>query len=171
MKVKLTPALAYLIGLWRKTKSFEGVGVHGDQPLLEVFTKEALDQKLTTTEKIVSEERRVYFFHTAYKKFFSEVEKEQLERFKYLNEYAAYYLAGLFDAVGEIDEKGVVCLGKLNRQDEMLLLRLGFGTRLRGEKRAIEKPVLFLAFIKNYVKLKKDLKAFELIKAQEVPLV
>lgn len=170
MKIKLTPELAYLIGLWRKTRSYEGIGVHGDQSLLEVFTKEILDQKLTTTDRIVSEEKRVYFFHTAYKRFFAEVEKEQLERFKYMNEYAANYLGGLFDGIGEIDEKGVVWLSRLNRQDEMMLLRLGFGTKPRGDKRILEKPVLFLAFIKNYVKLKKDLKAFELIKAQVVPL-
>lgn len=163
MKIKLTPELAYVIGLWRKRRSFEGLGIHAEQKLLEVFSQEVLVQKLTAPEKLLANGKRVYFYHTAYKKFFGEVEKEQLERFKYLNEYAANYLAGLFDAVGEIDENGVVSLSKLNSEDELMLLRLGFKTKRKKEKCIIEKPLVFLAFIKNYVKASKDQKAFELI--------
>jgi hypothetical protein len=73
-------------------------------------------------------------------------------------------LAGLFDATGGIDEKGVVFLNKLNQKDEMLFLRLGFMIRRNGDRHVIEKPILFLAFIKNYVKIHKDNKAFELIR-------
>jgi len=163
LKIKLTPELAYLIGLWRKIKSFEGLGVHGSQKILETFSKEVLEQKLTTPEKLLTDGKRVYFYHTAYKKFFGEVEKEQLERFKYLNEYAANYLAGLFDAVGNIDENGIVSLAKLNNEDELLLLRLGFKTKRKKGKCIIEKPLIFLAFIKNYVKASKDHKIFEVV--------
>lgn len=163
MKVKLTPELAYVIGLWRKRRSFEGLGIHGDQRLLEVFSSEVLAQKLTSPDKLLTDGKRIYFYHTAYKKFFKEVEGEQLERFKYLNEYAANYLAGLFDAVGEIDENGVVSLSKLNREDELMLLRLGFNAKRKKEKCIIEKPLIFLAFIKNYVKASKDQKIFELV--------
>lgn len=163
MKLKLTPELSYLIGLWRKRQSFEGLGVKGSPELIEVFSKEVLRQELTTPEKLVSEEKRIYFYHTAYRKFFADIEKEQLDRFKYLNEYAANYLAGMFDAVGDISDKGVVSFTKLGKGDELLLLRLGFHVKKRDGRFVMEKPVIFLAFIKNYVKLFKDHKVFTML--------
>jgi hypothetical protein len=163
MKIKLTPELAYIIGFWRKRRTFEGIGIRGDPLLHEVFTKQAIALALTSPNKLLSEDRKVYFYHSAYRKFFQDIVKEQLERFKYLNEYAANYLGGLFDSVGGIDEKGFVYLEKTNRQDEVLLLRLGFGSKWRKDKLVIEKPKAFLAFIKKYVKILKDHKAFEYV--------
>ncbi len=164
MKIKLTPELSYIIGLWRKAKCFDGLGVRGGKAVLEEFSKEALEKQLTTSDKLLTGEDKVYFYHTAYRKFFQEIEKEQMERFKYLNEYAANYLAGMFDAAGDIDQRGVVSLLHSNAQDEMLLLRLGFVTRRSGDRLMIEKPLVFLAFIKNYVKVQKGHKAFEYVK-------
>ncbi|HID72944.1 TPA: hypothetical protein EYP38_03295 [Candidatus Micrarchaeota archaeon] len=163
MKIKLTPELSYIIGLWRKCRVFDGLGVKGGKGLLEVFSKEALEKGLTTSEKLLTDDagESVFFHHTAYKKFFQDIEKDQMQRFKYLNEYAANYLAGMFDAVGDIDDKGIVSMRKMNRNDEMMLLRLGFHSKRKGEFLIIERPVIFLAFIKNFVKLKKDHKAFE----------
>lgn len=166
MKIKLTPELSYIIGLWRKNKCFDGLGVYGNKDVLEVFTKEVMDKGIAPSDKILSGDEKVYFYHTAYRRFFQEVEKEQLERFKYLNEYAASYLAGMFDSIGGVDERGVVYLGKATRQDEMMLLRLGFQTRKKGDYLVIERPLVFLAFIKNYVKIKKDDKVFELVKGR-----
>ncbi|MBI5227129.1 hypothetical protein HY988_00945 [Candidatus Micrarchaeota archaeon] len=164
MKIKLTPELSYIIGLWRKNRCFDGIGVKGDKTLLEVFSKLVLDAKLTTSDKLLAEDEKVYFYHTAYRKFFQEVEKEQLERFKYLNDYASSYLAGVFDGSGQIDERGVVSLSFANSQDELLLLRLGFISRRRADRLVIEKPLVFLAFIKNYLKIKNNHRAFDLIK-------
>jgi len=164
MKVKLTPELSYIIGLWRKNRTSEGIGVRGEDAVVEVFSTEVLKKELTTTDKLLSEEGKVFFYHTSYRKFFQQIEKEQLERFRYLNEYAANYLAGLFDGCGSIDEKGIVFLRNLTPQDEMMLLRLGFGVRRRGKQSIIEKPVVFLTFIKNYVKIFKDHKVFDYIK-------
>lgn len=161
MKVKLTPELAYLIGLWRKCKAFEGLGVHARQDVLETFSKEVITHGLATTDRMLTEENKVYFYHSAYRKFFQDIEKDQLERFKYLNEYAANYLAGLFDAVGEIDEKGILSFERMNRQDELMLLRLGFQSKRKKEKLVVERPLIFLAFIKNYVKIKNDDRAFQ----------
>lgn len=168
MKVKLTPELSYIIGLWRKSRIFEGLGIRGDDILLEVFSKEVLEKELTTSDKLLSGEGSVYFYHTAYRKFFQDIEKDQLERFKYLNEYAANYLAGTFDAVGDIDEKGIVSMRRMNRNDEMMLLRLGFHSRRKGELLVVERPIVFLAFIKNYVKIKKDHKAFAYLSSHKI---
>jgi len=164
MKIKLTPELAYIIGFWRKRRTFEGLGIRGDKERIETFTKEVLEKGLTPPDKLLSEDERVWFFHSAYRKFFQDIEKEQLERFKYLNEYAASYLGGLFDSVGGIDDRGIVYLEKANRQDEMLLLRLGFGARWQKERLMVEKPLAFLAFIKNYVKIYAGHKVFEYVK-------
>jgi len=170
MKIKLTPELSYIIGLWRKNKCFDGLGVYGNKDVLEVFTKEVMDRGIAASDKILSGDEKVYFYHTAYRRFFQEVEKEQLERFKYLNEYAASYLAGMFDSIGGVDARGVVYLGKATRQDEMMLLRLGFQTRKKGDYLIIERPLVFLAFIKNYVKIKKEDKVFELVRGRSAEI-
>lgn len=164
MKIKLTPELSYLIGFWRKRRSYEGLGIRGVNVYIELFSKQILEQNLTTPDKILSDDKKLYFYHTAYRKFFQEIEEEQLERFKYLNEYAANYLAGLFDSAGGIDDKGFVFIDKGNPQDEILLLRLGFGARWRDGKLIIERPKAFLVFIKNYVKLHAGHKVFEYLK-------
>ncbi len=167
MKIKLTPELSYVIGLWRKARTSEGLGVQGGKELLEIFAKEALDKGLTTSDKMQAAEDRVFFYHTAYRKFFQQVEGEQLERFKYLNEYAANYLAGMFDASGSVDERGVVSMAGASKQDEMMLLRLGFQTRRRADRIVVERPVVFLTFIRNYVRIFKDHKVFSYIKGPE----
>jgi hypothetical protein len=169
MKIKLSPELSYLIGLWRKARCPDGVGVEGKKDVLEIFAKEALDRQLTTSDKMLSGDDKVYFYHTAYRKFFQQIESEQLERFKYLNEYAANYIAGMFDACGSIDDRGVVSMGLATKQDEMMLLRLGFQTRRRADYLVIERPTVFLKFIQNYVKAFKDHKVFEYIRTQERP--
>ena len=167
MKIKLTPELAYIIGFWRKRRTYEGLGIRGETEYIEIFSKEVLDKQLTTSEKIQNEEKKTYFYHSAYRKFFQDVEEEQLERFKYLNEYAASYLAGMFDSVGGIDERGVVYLTKTNPQDELLLLRLGFGGRYREGRLAIEKPKAFLMFVKNYIKRLQGHKVFDYLKEKK----
>ncbi|MFH2106741.1 MAG: hypothetical protein ABII22_05770 [Candidatus Micrarchaeota archaeon] len=164
MKIKLSPEIAYLIGFWRKRRLYDGLGVVGGPEMQEIFVKGAIDNCLTTPEKMISNEKGLLFHHSAYKRFFFEIEQDQLERFKYLNEYAANYLAGTFDSVGEIDDKGRVFLMKTNHQDEMLLIRLGFGAIRKKDILLIGKPVAFLTFIKNYVKKYKDHKVFEYLK-------
>ncbi len=166
MKVKLTPELSYIIGLWRKNKASEGVGVRASDEVVETFTKEILDAGLSTSDRILSDEGKVYFYHSTYRKFFQTIEKEQLERFKYLNEYAANYLAGMFDGCGGIDEKGIVYLRNTSPEDEIMILRLGFGARRKGGRLAIERPAIFLTFIKNYVKIFKNHKVFDYIKGR-----
>ena len=167
MKIKLTPELSYIIGLWRKSRSFEGLGVKGKDSVLEIFSKEAISQGLATSDKILTGEDRVFFYHSAYRKFFQEVEKNQLERFKYLNDYAANYLAGMFDAVGSIDENGIVSLSKISREDEILLLRLGFNTKKISGVMVLERPLVFLAFIKNYTRVFKENKIFEYVNSKK----
>ncbi|MBU0586451.1 hypothetical protein KJ780_02990 [Candidatus Micrarchaeota archaeon] len=153
MKTKLTPELSYIIGLWSKRRTVEGIGIIGYPEAQEVFVKEVLSQNLTPSDKMLTDADKVYFYHSRYRKFFQQVEEDKLERYKYLNEYAASYLAGVFDAVGGITERGVVYLNRFNSIDEVLLLRLGFPVKKSEGKLLIGRPKAFLLFIKNYTKL------------------
>lgn len=164
MKIKLDPELAYLIGFWKKRRTNEGIGIYGEDEDLELFSKEVLEKELTQPKKLLSEKNKVYFYHTAYKKFFKQIEKEQCERFKYLNEYAGSYLAGMFDSCGIIDSKsGVVYFEKARKNDEMLLTRLGLVAKWKEGKLIVGRPKVFLRLIKNYVKKYKGNKIFELV--------
>lgn len=152
MKIKLTPELSYLIGLWSKRRCAEGLGVEGDKEIQGFFAQAALELKLTEPGKMLADENKVYFYHGKYRKFFQEIEAEKLERYKYINEYSANYLAGVFDAAGGITEQGVIYLGRFGSTDEMLLFRLGFPTRKMEGRMVIGRPKAFLTFIRNYTK-------------------
>ncbi len=153
MKIKLTPELSYLIGLWSKRRSKEGVGIEGNKKMQEIFAQQVLEQKLTESDKLLSDEWKIYFYHSKYRKFFQEIEDGKLERYKYINEYSANYLAGVFDAVGGISEQGIVYLERFGSSDELLFMRLGFPTRKMDGKMVIGRPKAFLAFIKNYTRI------------------
>lgn len=153
MKIKLTPELSYLIGFWSKRKCREGLGIEGHREMQEIFAREALGQGLTTSDKLLSDGEKLYFYQGKYRKFFQEIEGEKFERYKYINEYSASYLAGVFDAAGGISEDGVVYLVRFGNEDEMLLLRLGFPTMKMAGKMVIGKPKAFLMLIKNYTKI------------------
>lgn len=152
MKLKLTPELSYLIGIWSKQKCKQGFGINGENELQQIFAQSCLEQKLTTSDKLLYDDKRVYFYQGKYKKFFQVVVKEKLERYKYLNDYSASYLAGIFDAVGEISKEGIIYLNKFNKLDDLLFFRLGFPTKKTGDKTLITRPKAFLSFIKNYTK-------------------
>lgn len=153
MKINLTPQLAYLIGIWKTRRTKEGIGifVKGDE-LKGIFMQTVLKLGLTTPEKLQVEEAKVYFYHSAYLAFFEKVVAEELERFKYKNEYAANYLAGMFDAVGGETKEGSLFLENGTREDEMLLLRLNFRAKKMGKRIFIYSADEFWAFVKPYSK-------------------
>ncbi len=167
MKLKLTPEFSYLIGFWSKIRSKEGIGIEGENELQEIFAKQVLDQKLMETEKLLSDTNKIYFYHGKYRKFFQQIEAEKLDRYKYINEYSASYLAGMFDAIGKINEQGVVYLEKRGSTDEMLLSRLGFPTRKIGNSLIILRPKAFLLLIKNYTKRFGNHPAMKLLKEKK----
>lgn len=153
MKAKLTPELSYIIGLWKEARVPSGIGVRGRAELLKVFLDSCLEAKVAEPGKVLGGEDSVYFYHTAYRKFFQNVLDEEEERFKYKNEYSASFLAGLFDAVGGIGADGTVSFAKCSRKDEMVMYRLGFNTVRKGGRVYVVRPAKFLAYIKPFVKL------------------
>ncbi len=153
MKISLTPELSYLIGLWQARGSEEGVGICGNRRVCEIFLEEALKTGIAKPDKIQLKEDKIYFYHSAYRAFFEEVHKERLERFKYRNEFAAHYLAGVFDGCGGILEDGRgVFFACGNKEDEMLLLRLGFKAKKVGRRIVVIGKEEFLGFVSRYLK-------------------
>lgn len=162
--MKLTPELSYLIGLWSKRRCMEGLGIAAGKELQQVFAQQVLEHKLTTPDKLLSDEGKIYFYHGKYRKFFQEIEAEKLERYKYVNEYSANYLAGVFDAAGGINERGIVYLERFGVSDELLLLRLGFPVKKMDGKLAMGRPRAFLALIKNYTRMFSSHPAMEVLR-------
>ena len=157
MKLTTNPTRAYLLGLWRGRRTKEGVGVEGHREVCDAFLKLCLDEKLCQPDKVKFEEGPVtkcYFYNSAVRAWLdSEVEKRE-ERLRFKNEFAANYFAGLFDAKGGFwdDGKGKICYLIGDREDEIVLLRLGFRAKREGSKVAILSPD-FYGWIMPYLKL------------------
>ncbi|MFH1094802.1 MAG: LAGLIDADG family homing endonuclease, partial [Candidatus Micrarchaeota archaeon] len=149
MKIKLEPPLAYLIGAWKWTRTKEGIGVRGTQMFVEEFVTRAIQAKLVEAEKIQLGEGRAYFYHTAYRLFFQNTLKREDEAFCHANDYAAAFLAGLFDAVGSVED-GQVVLSCADKRDEMVLLRLGYRVTWKEKRAYIVPSDQFLKFIKGW---------------------
>ncbi len=156
MKIRLNPELSYIIGLWGYSRSSKGIGVRGSDGLIETFVKACLDLKLTEMNKVLYGENEAFFYNSAISKFMAQVWAERTERFKYGNEYASAYLAGLFDSVGGI-EGGRIALRKIDVVDKTLLSNLRM---LPDERRGgvlVGKEKAFLKFISPYVKANRDI--------------
>jgi hypothetical protein len=208
MKIRLTPQLAYIIGLWKTRRTKEGIGIAGGRKIVEVFLKKIIDAKIAQPDKIqirevemlvdkegegsekwksanlasvrtvdgknanvatgnatdaigvenkpafakkIRRETDVYFYNSAYRAYFDEVCKNAADIFVHKNEYAAQYLAGMFDGCGGVHEAdGTIYLSSGSTRDEMVLLRLGFRAKKIRGKIVVLKPDPLVAFIKPY---------------------
>lgn len=183
MKYRLTPELSYFIGFWKKLRCYGGIGIRGDPERIDHFVKLAIDLKLTTPDKllIAPNHRKAHFFHTKLRTFIQDIMKNELERFKYKNDYAASYLAGIFDAAGSTREARkesapgkastntkeqkesmenvllitAAIITPSNKFEEHMIARLGYRTRLVKNVLFIPKGNEFMAFIEPYRKLGK----------------
>lgn len=153
MKTKLTPKLAYIIGLWHTKRTKQGIGMTGNDRLLAVFSQEVISANLTTSDKLLTDKNSVYFYHSAYRILFQNVIKERTERFKYKNPYSGNYFAGLFDASGGYSPNNkTVYIVNADKKDEIIILRLGFRANLIKDRVVIERDK-FMNFINRYRKI------------------
>lgn len=154
MKIKLTPQLAYIIGLWKARRTKEGIGIEGNRGVCEVFLRECLAVGIAQPDKVkfiepkgerknIGEKRirpqredcKVYFYHSAYRAFFDDVIRRELELFRYKNEYSANFIAGIYDGNGGVGKGNGLHYFFGSKADEMLLLRIGM--RVKSEKKTI----------------------------------
>ena len=154
MKIRLTPELSYIIGLWVHCRTEKGIGVRGDGETVSNFAKSCLDLGVAVPGKILYGESKIFFYNSAIRKFFDKIYGERTARFKYGNEYSEAYLAGLFDSGGSV-EKGRVCMKGLDIFDKNLLDNLRMFPKDAGRFTIIGKDKAFLKFISPYVKRNK----------------
>jgi hypothetical protein len=149
MKLRLSPTLSYLIGLWKHSRTREGLGIVGNEAMRTAFLSKVIEAGLTPADKVVVEDNAAYFHHTAYRAFFEQIIKEETERFCHANDFSAAFLAGLYDSNGGT-EKGKLYLGKWDQHDEMVLLRLNFMAAKAGGRLWVGPADVFLKFTKEW---------------------
>ena len=150
MKIKLTPELAYIIGMWSTRKSWVGVGVRGLPHVCDFFIQAVIGAGLMPSSKILLSGKKAYFYHSGYKRFFSDIEREMDLRFKHKNAYSAAFVAGIFDASGRIDKNGVPIMTGIGLDKQLLIERLGFRLIKEGKYLIPSPPREFLTFIKPH---------------------
>ncbi|MFA5077845.1 MAG: hypothetical protein WC488_05475 [Candidatus Micrarchaeia archaeon] len=99
--------------------------------------------------------RKAYFYHSAYRKFLEGLAENELEVFRWRNEYAKSFLAGFFDGCGGVDNvKGTVYFAKADSADQQMLERLGFQTKKFGRTLYITAKSVpaFAAFVRENLK-------------------
>ena len=135
MKIKFNPDVAYFTGLWKARRIREGVGIFGDTEAQQIFASEAIKTLGIPPEKIQVKGDKVFFYHSAYRRYFEKVVEDELEVFRWRNMFACKYVAGMFDGCGGVDAKiGAVYFAKATDADQILLERLGLMTRRIGGK-------------------------------------
>ena len=158
MKFTMSPARAYLLGLWKSRRTVQGVGVEGHRELVEAFLKLCLDEKLAQPEKIQYQEgalHKCFFYNTALRAWLDAEMGKREERLRHKNEFAANYFAGVFDAKGGWEDsvlgvKMPFIIGDI--VDEIVLLRLGFRAKKQGSRLAIISED-FYGWIMPYLRL------------------
>jgi hypothetical protein len=152
MKIKLEPSIAYLVGLWkaRKIPIGLGIGTEGDEVLSVLFAQKCAEKLNIPQSNFKFERGGVFFFHSAYRKYFQDVEEEALYLFRKKNETAASFLAGYFDGAGII-EKDRICFARARDTDQALIERLGFKTVFRSGRLYIVKPMEFIIFVLPFI--------------------
>ena len=135
MKIKFNPNVAYFTGLWKARKIREGVGISGDSEALQIFISEAINTLGIPPEKIQVKGSKAYFYHSAYRRYFESVVADELGIFKWRNDFACMFIAGIFDGCGGVDEReGTVFFTRATGADQMLMERLGLGVRRIGAR-------------------------------------
>ncbi|MCL5117390.1 MAG: hypothetical protein M1124_00995 [Candidatus Marsarchaeota archaeon] len=151
-KQKLNPEICYLIGLCDRRKDSLYVSSNEDA-VIERFVKILIEEFGIAPGKISvsahGKETIAYTYNSRAMKFLKDVLKRRHEVFKYANEYAANYFAGLFDARGYVSER-LFELRPLDLADQRILENLNFHLKTHGGGRMVVEAGAFRAFIKNY---------------------
>ena len=152
MRIKLTPKISYIVGVTKYCGVGNGIGIKGRGPLQRAFAQGAIEAGIASPDKMVVKTASIRFYHSTYKAFISKMQKEAVDKYKHHNDYAAAYLAGIFDSVGMMEE-GRACLRKCDRMDDAIFENLGFGIRNEGGKLRVGHWEQFLKFVSGFRKV------------------
>jgi hypothetical protein len=152
-KLKLSPRVSYFLGMYAYSGS-KAVGIIArNSEILQRFVEVAMKEFGIQPEEIRINEKEneteAYFYNTKLKKLLGKALERKEKAFAYKNAYAANYLAGIFDARGGRDIKGLF-IKSLELSDGIIMERLGFHTRKKGIKTYITNPTEFAKFVKGH---------------------
>lgn len=135
MKPKLTSSLCYMAGLQSKAhEERSAVGVYtGLESLEQRFIEIAIKELGIEPNRIVIRDagggmRHILFYHSRIAKRLREIVDKSDRIFKRRNELAGAYVAGMFDAAGHKDARGLY-IKKIEPKDAVLLQNLEIYTR------------------------------------------
>ena len=153
-KLELNPDVSYMLGTYKTNRKDEPcICLETDnERMLQRFVQIAVQKLGVKPDKMLIETTEVgtkaLFYNSKLKRLFEQALDDRERIFKYKNEYSASYIAGMFDANGGIDKKGIFIRG--DRTDSMILERLGFHTTNNGVKCHVRNGKQLIAFIKPY---------------------
>ncbi|MFH1306929.1 MAG: hypothetical protein ABIH83_04745 [Candidatus Micrarchaeota archaeon] len=129
--------------------------MRGGKALQAAFSSHIIANKIAEPEKIRVRGREVLFYHSAYLAFLKKVLEKEIDAFCHHNDYAAAFLAGLFDANGGIFEDNVF-FAKFDKKDEAVLRGLEFRVEKKNNVLWVGPKDLFLKFVKNWRRVGDD---------------
>ncbi len=155
-KLKLTEQTSYMLGIYAHSPQEPSASVAASsesETAIEKFASIAYKELGIEPNKIlISEEKGVYramFYNSKLKKLFDKALQRKTRVFKYANAYSAQYVAGMFDAAGGINTKGIFLSG-IDDADSLLLQNVGVHEDVQGSKHYVRNQSAFASFIRQY---------------------
>jgi hypothetical protein len=153
-KLAMSPDMSYMLGICSYGSEEPSIRVTSrNQEVIERFIRIAISELGIEPQKIVigeeaegSDLHSALFYHSTAKRLMKKALEEREQLFKYKNDYAGSYLAGLFDARGHGSPKGIMT-GVRDMTDIIVLERLGFRVNRSGK---VQNPNDYLKFITPY---------------------
>ena len=147
----MSPDMSYMLGICSFGKDEPSIKVISrSEEVIERFIRIAISELGIEPQKIVvGEEEGLHsamFYHSTAKRLMKRALEEREHIFKYKNDYAGSYLAGLFDARGKGSTKGIIS-GVRDMTDIIIMTRLGFRVARSGK---VQNANDYLTFIRPY---------------------
>ena len=133
MRAKLTPEICYIAGMLSKTRQGERsmVGINTTiDGVIENFVSFALKLGVDTKKIMIEDEegvKHVYFYHSKLARQAREIIEKETRLFKFKNELSSSFIAGMFDASGNVGRERVF-IKNLTKHDQLVLQNLGVHT-------------------------------------------
>ena len=135
LKIKLTPAVCYVAGLQCNShEEHSAVGVHtSNKEIEQKFIEISVNELDIPPNRIIIREagarmRHIYFYHSRICRRLKDVVNSSEKIFKRKNLFTASYIAGMFDATGHTDDRGLY-LKRIGPREAILLQNLDIYTR------------------------------------------
>ena len=159
-KLAMSPDMSYMLGICSFGTEEPSIRVVSrSEEVIERFVRIAIHELGVDPQKIVIGEEAegaklhsALFYHSTAKRLMKKALEEREQIFKYKNDYAGSYLAGLFDARGHGSPKGIMT-GVRDMTDIIILERLGFRVNRSGK---VQNANDYLKFIKPYSAILKS---------------